>query len=80
MKSTGIVRPLDKLGRVVLPIELRRNLGINDHDPLEIFVEGDKIILGKSGPRCVLCGESKNLVNLKNKSVCCECIEYVKER
>lgn len=78
MKSTGIVRPLDKLGRVVLPIELRRNLGINDHDPLEIFVEGDKIILGKYGPRCILCGGTGKHVTLHEKLLCQGCVEDLK--
>ena len=61
MKSTGIVRRLDELGRVSLPIELRRTLGIdaNDRDAVEIFVEGDKIILRKYKPNmtCVVTGE-----------------------
>ena len=59
MKSTGIVRKLDDLGRIVLPIELRRTLDIADKAPLEIFVEGDSIILRKYEPSCVFCGKSE---------------------
>lgn len=57
MKATGIVRKVDELGRVVIPIELRRTLGIGEKDPLEIFVDGEEIILRKYEPCCVLCGQ-----------------------
>ena len=53
MKSTGIIRKIDDLGRVVLPIELRRNMGIDERDPIEIYVEGDMIILKKFQPSCI---------------------------
>ena len=56
MKSTGVVRKIDELGRFVLPIELRKNLRINNRDSVEIFVEDDKIILKKYEPSCVFCG------------------------
>ena len=56
MKSTGVVRKIDELGRFVLPIELRKNLGINNRDAVEIFVEDDKIILKKYEPSCIFCG------------------------
>lgn len=45
MKSTGIVRKIDELGRIVIPMEIRRNLGLEEKDPIEIFVDGDSIIL-----------------------------------
>jgi transcriptional pleiotropic regulator of transition state genes len=75
MKSTGIVRRVDELGRVVLPIELRRNLGIGDRDSLEIYVEGDNIVLTKYAPACVFCGSLKNVTEYKEKNVCAECLE-----
>lgn len=73
MKSTGIVRRVDDLGRVVIPKELRRTFGIKVRDPLEIFVEGDKIILSRYDPGCVFCGSSKNAVDYKGKHVCSSC-------
>lgn len=75
MKSTGIVRKLDDLGRVVLPIELRRSLDIEDRDPIEIYVEGRNIILRKFEPTCVFCGSSKNLIDFGDRNVCPACIE-----
>ena len=62
MKSTGIVRKLDELGRVVLPIELRRTMDLNIHDTVEIFVEDDKIILKKYHPACIFCGNRSDPV------------------
>lgn len=58
MKATGIVRKVDELGRVVLPIELRRNLDIKEKDALEIYVDEDKIILKKYEPACIFCNQS----------------------
>lgn len=75
MKSTGIVRKVDELGRVVIPIELRRTLGIGIKDALEIFVEGDTIIFSKYEPACIFCGEAKGIRNLKGKNICPNCIE-----
>jgi transcriptional pleiotropic regulator of transition state genes len=62
MKSTGIVRKVDELGRVVIPIELRRTLAIAEKDALEIFIDGDKIILKKYKPNmaCAVTGELSN--------------------
>lgn len=73
MKSTGIVRKLDELGRVVIPIELRRTLDIKVKDPLEIFVDDDKVILKKFSPSCIFCGESKDIFDFKGKKVCPDC-------
>ena len=75
MKATGIVRRVDVLGRIVLPIELRRTLGIDVRDPLEIFVKDDSIILRKYDPVCVICGESGNLKEYKGKQICQNCID-----
>lgn len=73
MKSTGIVRKIDELGRVVLPMELRRNLNLNVKDSIEIYVEGESIILKKYEPCCIFCGESANITNFKGKNVCESC-------
>lgn len=73
MKSTGIVRKVDELGRVVIPMEIRRNLGINEKDPMEIFIDGDKIVLQKYKPSkaCFVTGEVRddNLVLLDGRLV-----------
>ncbi len=79
MKSTGIVRKVDELGRVVIPIELRRTFNIEERDALEIFVEGDSIILKKYAPACIFCGQAKDVVNLKGKNICPACIEEMKQ-
>lgn len=75
MKSTGIVRKMDDLGRIVLPIELRSKLDIGPKDPIEIFTDGDKIILKKYQPCCILCGSTSDNVLLNEKRVCKICIE-----
>ncbi len=78
MKSTGIVRQLDTLGRIVLPVELRRTLGIELKDALEIFVEDDKIIMKKYSPTCIFCKSSKDLVSYKGKNICTSCLNELK--
>lgn len=78
MKSTGIVRKMDELGRVVLPKELRDRFGIADKDPVEIFVDGDRIILQKYMPGCAMCGENPGVLSLHQrtgKMICKLCIE-----
>ncbi len=75
MKATGVVRKVDELGRIVLPIELRRNLGIEIKDALEIFVDGDSIILKPYRPCCVFCGEGDDVVHYMGKNVCKNCIK-----
>ena len=68
MKSTGIVRKVDELGRIVLPIELRRTLNINEKDSLEIFVDNDRIVLQKYEPACIFCGNADNIINYKGRN------------
>ena len=77
MKSTGVVRKLDKLGRIVIPIEMRKTLDINLQDPLEIFSEGNNIILRKYAPGCVFCGEVNNTIQYKGKLVCQNCVNQL---
>lgn len=69
MKSTGIVRKLDELGRITLPIELRRSLNVNERDSLEIFVDEDRIILKKYNPSDIFTGEMDDLVEFHGKKV-----------
>jgi len=78
MKSTGIVRKVDELGRVVLPIELRRTLDIAEKDSLEIFVEGNHIILKKYEPACVFCNDVDGVINFKGRNICQSCINELK--
>lgn len=73
MRSVGVVRKVDELGRVVIPIEVRRNLGIAEKDPLEIYVDNEKIILKKYEPTCIFCGEAGNIRNFRGKNICREC-------
>ncbi len=79
LKSTGIVRKVDELGRVVIPIELRRTLGIGEKDALEIFVDGERIILKKYEPSCIFTGNAENLVHYKGKMISKECIQELLE-
>jgi transcriptional pleiotropic regulator of transition state genes len=75
MKPTGIVRRIDHLGRVVLPIEWRRIFGIRENDPMEIFVDGEKIVLKKYSPVCTFCGFPGELTRFKGKPICWHCKE-----
>ncbi|GFN35723.1 AbrB/MazE/SpoVT family DNA-binding domain-containing protein [Tepidimicrobium xylanilyticum] len=79
MKSTGIVRKVDELGRVVIPIELRRHLDIDVKDALEIFVEGEQIILKKYAPACIFCGQAKDVISFKGKNICPACMDELKK-
>jgi len=78
MKSTGIVRRIDELGRIVLPIEMRRTLGISEKDPVEIFTEADSIILRKYQTACIFCDSKKQILHFKGKNVCVECLNNLK--
>ena len=79
MKATGIVRPVDPLGRVVIPVELRRTLNIKTDDSLEVFVDGDFIMLKKYEPACIFCGNAKDVENIHGKNVCRNCLEELKK-
>ena len=79
MKSTGIVRKVDELGRIVLPIEFRRTLEIAERDSLEIYVEGSTIILKKYEPACIFCGDAKDVVNYKGRNICKKCLDEMKK-
>ena len=79
MKSTGIIRKVDELGRIVLPIEMRRTLDIAERDELEIFVENDRIVLQKYEPSCIFCTSSRGLITFRGKNICKDCLEKLKE-
>lgn len=79
MKSTGIVRKVDELGRIVLPIELRRTLDIAERDELEIYLDDDKVVLRKYEPSCIFCASNRGLVAYHGKNVCVDCIQNMNE-
>ncbi len=77
MRAANAVRLVDELGRVVLPIELRRNLNIDIKDPLEIYVNGNEIFLKKYIPKCIFCESEEDVVKKIGKNVCHKCIVEV---
>ena len=80
MKATGIVRKIDELGRVVLPIELRRTMNLDVRYPVEIFLEGDSIVLRKYEAACLFCGGTHNLTSFRGKQICADCLRQLQEK
>ncbi len=80
MKSTGIVRKVDELGRIVIPMELRRTIGIHIKDSLEIYTDDDKIILAKYEPGCVFCDSTADIKQFKGKNLCASCRDALKKK
>ena len=78
MKSTGVVRKVDELGRIVLPISIRQVMDINEKDSLEIFTDENKIILQKYQPSCIFCNNAGNIVYFSGKRVCEDCLAKIK--
>ena len=79
MKSTGIVRKVDELGRIVLPIELRRTLDIAEKDCLEIYMDGESIVLKKYQPACNFCDEADGITVFHGKNICAGCMKALRE-
>ena len=79
MKSTGIVRKVDELGRIVIPIELRHTLDIAERDALEIYTSENSIILKKYEPACIFCGSADEVISYKGKNVCRACLDEMKK-
>lgn len=77
MKSTGIIRRVDELGRVVIPIEIRNQFNIVEKDPIEIYVDGSSIILKKFEPNCIFCGNTKDLLSYNDKLICTKCADKI---
>ena len=77
MKSTGIIRRMDELGRVVIPIEIRNQFNIVEKDPIEIYVDGSSIVLKKFEPNCIFCGNTKNLLEYHGKLICKDCSKKI---
>ena len=79
MKSTGIVRPVDNLGRIVIPMEIRSTVDINPKDSLEIFTDGERIILRKYRPSCIFCGNADDTVYFEDKKICKKCLKKLSD-
>ena len=80
MKSTGIVRQIDELGRIVLPIELRRTMNINTKDSMEIYTDANQIILKKYESACIFCNNASDIIQYHGKNICKDCLrEMAKE-
>ena len=75
MKATGVIRKIDGLGRIVIPMEIRNKLEISENAPLEIHLEGSTIVVSKYEPDCTFCGSSKNITEYKGKNVCEKCMK-----
>ena len=80
MKSIGIIRKIDELGRIVIPMSIRQSLDMNVRDPLEIYVDGDRVILQKHQSSCVFCGESKGVISFNDKYICPKCLEALRKQ
>ena len=78
MKSTGVVRKVDELGRIVLPIEIRKMMDINVKDAVEIFTDNDRIVLQKYQPSCIFCNDADGVTYFNGKRVCQRCIDKIK--
>lgn len=81
MKATGIVRKLDQLGRIVIPKELRNTFDLKEDDPIEIFVEGEDIILRKykASGSCIFCNDASDIVSYEGKNICKNCLKKIKK-
>lgn len=77
MKSTGIIRRMDELGRVVIPIELRNKFDIQEKDQIEIYVDGKSIVLKKFEPNCIFCSSTKALISYNDKLICKKCADKI---
>lgn len=76
MKSTGIIRGLDNMGRVVIPKEIRKLLDMTEgKDNFEIYMQDDCIVLKKHKPGCVFCGFNEDCIEFENHTVCKNCVE-----
>lgn len=79
MKSTGMTRPIDYLGRVVIPMEIRESLNIQPKDLLEIYLDGNQIILKKNTDSCVFCGSEDELISFEGKDICKKCLAKIND-
>lgn len=78
MRAIGVVRKVDDLGRISIPVKVRRDMGLKENAQVEIYVDGERIVLEKYGPACVFCGNKDGVRNFRGKNVCRECVDTVK--
>ncbi len=78
-KSTGVIRQIDELGRFVIPKEIRTSLGIDVRDSIEIFTEGDRIILQKHEVTCLFCGSDRDVLQYEKKCICRRCLDALRK-
>lgn len=78
MKSLGVVRNIDELGRITVPIEIRRKMDLNPGDGVEMFTDNNRLVLQKYAPSCIFCGEADNIISYKDKKICASCLEEMK--
>lgn len=79
MKDTGVVRNIDPLGRLVIPKELRKMLGLGTNEPVQIYVEKNRICIEKYKKACLICGSTTDVFPIKDKNICLECANLIKE-
>lgn len=79
MRATGVVRKIDELGRIVIPVEIRRSFQIDEKDPLEIYVDEEGIYLKKYEPSCIFCGNAKEISMYKGRRICQACLDELKK-
>ena len=79
MKATGVVRKIDPLGRLVIPIEVRRMLGLRENEPVEMFIDGTKVVIQKYVPACIICGSLADVHTIDDKNICDICVEKIKK-
>lgn len=80
MKSTGMVRKVDELGRIVLPAEIRQSMDIKVKDSIEIFTDNERIVLQKYSPSCIFCNNVDNIILFREKRICAECLQTLKNQ
>ncbi len=80
MKSTGIVRKVDELGRIVIPIGIREAMEIKPGDPLEIFTDAEKVIFQKYQPSCIFCNNADDIIYFNGKRICATCLTKIKSQ
>ena len=80
MKSTGFVKKIDELGRILIPKELRSSMELDTKDALEMFVDGDRIVLQKYQPACIFCNNADNIIFFEGRRICASCLSKLKSQ
>ena len=78
-RAGGVIRRVDELGRIVIPVEIRKRFGIADRDALEISVQGDSIVLSRPHDECVFCGAEHGLSKHRGRRICPDCLAELRD-